>query len=146
MGRTSDGVKQLIERVFRAKKKIELAIYERKHGYGASTFTGGASTGHCRVPDPTAMHAIRNAVELEMVTLEDGFRVIFPERWLRVFNAVREFCSDDPIDREIFSRRYDKCDNGIPISIEQSVYSRHLLKIMNHAKMCAAQEQLVRFF
>ena len=39
MGRTSDGVKQLIERVFCAKKKIELAIYERKHGYGASTFT-----------------------------------------------------------------------------------------------------------
>ncbi len=146
MGRTVDKVTLLIERIFRARKKIELAVYERKQGYGASTFTGGASTGHCRVPDPTAMQAIRNAVELETVALDDGFRILFPERWLRVCNAVREFCDGDPIDREIFSRRYDKCENGVPISIEQSVYSRHLLKIRNHAKMCAAQEQLIRVF
>ncbi len=144
--RTSDSITRLIERIFCARRKIEIAVYERKNGYGASTFTGGASTGHCRIPDPTAMQAIRNAVELECVTLDDGFYIVKPERWLRVYHAVKEFCSEDPVDMEIFIRRYDRGEHGVPITIEQSVYSRHLLKIRNHAKMCAAQEQLVKFF
>ena len=146
MGRTSDGIVKQIERMFQLRTKIKMAIHERKHGHGTCTFTGGAGTGHCHIPDPTAVQAIRNAVELESVTLEDGFRVLHPERWLRVYDEVKRFCADDPIDTEIFRRRYIECLTRVPVTIEQSVYSRHLLRIRNYAKVCAAQEQLVRFF
>ena len=146
MARATDEATMLIERVFRSKRMIEIAVYEKKHKGCASNFTGGSNTGHCRVPDPTAIEAIRNAIELETVTLEDGFRLQFPERWLRVFYAVRNFCKSDPVDSEIFLRRYERGETGIPVTVEQSVYSRHLLKIRNYAKVCAAQEQLMRFF
>ena len=145
MGRTSDEITKLIERMLRAKRQIELAVMEQKTGTGASTFAG-LSTGRSHTPDPTAIQAIKNAAELDCVILDNGFRVLSPERWLRVYNAVRSFCAPDAVDREIFQRRYDRGDNSVPWTIEQSVYSRHLLKIRNHAKMCAAQEQLVRFF
>ena len=145
MGRTADGITQLIERMLRAKRQIELAVIEIKTGAGTSTFSG-LSTGRSHTPDPTAIQAIKNAAELDCVVLDNGFKVISPERWLRVYDVVKSFCAPDAVDREIFRRRYDRGDNSVPYTIEQSVYSRHLLKIRNHAKMCAAQEQLVRFF
>lgn len=143
---SGDAIVNLIEQIFWERQKIWMAVYERKNGTGICTFTGGEGSGHCRVPDPTAAQAIRNAIELETVTLEDGHRILWPERWLRVFDAVKDFCEDDPVDKEIFARRYQRGERNVPVTIEQSVYSRHLLKIRNHAKMCAAQEQLVRIF
>lgn len=145
-----DAVVRLIEDIFRAERKIIDAVQERRSGYVTSTFTGGAGSGHCRIADPTAIRAIRNVIELDCVMLDDGQRILYPERWLRVIRAVREFCARDTIDREIFRRKYTEleptrvtCDK---ISIDQSVYSRRLLKIRNYAKVCAAQEQLIRFF
>lgn len=147
MSRTADKITRLIEHIFCKYKKIALAVQEKKHDYGISTLAGAAvSAGSPRISDPTACQAIKNTAELETVVLDDGFRVILPERWLKIYNAVKQFCACDPIDREIFARRYDKCDKSMPPTIEQSVYSRHLLKIRNHAKMCAAQEQLIKVF
>jgi len=147
MQRTSgDPIVDLIEQIFWEREKIWMAVYERKQGNGVCTFTGGEGSGHCLVPDPTAAQAIRNAIELETVKLENGRHILWPERWLRVFDAVKSFCEDDPVDKEIFARRYQRKDRSVPVTIEQSVYSRHLLKIRNHAKMCAAQEQLVKIF
>ena len=87
------GPHQQIETMFRRQKQIEQAVFEAKND--SRGHTGGGGTGHTYVSDPTAMAAIRSAEELRSVTLDDGFVVRWPERWLRVIVGTYKNCPGD---------------------------------------------------
>lgn len=111
--------------------------------------TGGTPTGHARVSDPTAGEAIRNVEELSFVEIEGGGRVEWPERWLRVIDAVREWCKPDVLKREILRRRYSGESyiyTCYEVHISERRYHEILFAIRSYALQCAAQLQVIKVF
>lgn len=90
-----------IKYIFRHAREIKDAVLEAKTGTGGHT--GGAG-GHSYISDPTPAAAIRLAEEIPCVTLRDKNKIIKPERWLKVIEAVKSWVSSDVIDNEIFHR------------------------------------------
>ena len=90
-----------IKYIFRHEREIKDAVLEAKTGTGGHT---GGTSGHCRVSDPTPAAALRRVEEVRAVTLPDRNQVTWPERWLKVVEAVRAWVSSDVIDNEIFHR------------------------------------------
>jgi hypothetical protein len=79
----------------------------------------------------------------------DGRKVFFPERWLSVIAAVREWCGKDSIKAEIFRRRYSGesyLSTCYALHIAQATYSVMMFEIRNFAIQCACQAQLVQVF
>lgn len=81
-------------------QEIREAIYRERNDPNIPKVGGG---GHCRISDPTAMKAIRNACELEVVDVYYGpivngkqqkKKVKYPEAWVDVANSVREQYGD----------------------------------------------------
>lgn len=151
--RSRDRNVRAFEFVMRNERKIREAVKEVrlcKKGY-----TGGAPTGHAHIADPTAGEAIRRAEELAFVEIEGGGRVEWPERWLRVIDAVRAWCEPIPIRREILRRRYSgeswvktcaeiKTAEGRHLS--ESKYHRIVMGICNYAVKCAIQVRIIKIF
>lgn len=136
------------EFMIRNEKKIRDAVEEaraNKRGH-----TGGTQTGHAFISDPTAGEAIRNVEELSVVEIEGGGRVEWPERWLRVIDAVRSWCGNDALKSEIFARRYERGENShitcYAVNIEINTYYYFLREIRSFALQCAAQCQVIRVF
>ena len=145
MRESSDDAIRRIEWVFRREKAIRQAVYEKRMDRGG--FTGGDGNGHCRISDPTALQAIRNVIELETIIIDDGGRIMYPEKWLRVIDKMREWCKEDTINAEIFRRRYEDEEayyrTSMELHITGALYYQRLLKIRNQAKIFAAYEQLI---
>ena len=136
-----------IEFMIRHEKQIAEAVAEAK--LAPRGHTGGAPSGHSFVSDPTAAQAIRNADEVSIVDLAGGGRVEFPERWLKVIAAVREWCGQDSIRGEIFKRRYageSYITTCYTLHIVQQTYSVLLRDIRDYAIKCACQVQLIKVF
>ena len=102
--RSRDRNVRAFEFMIRNEKKIRDAVEEARANKGSHT--GGTPTGHAFISDPTAGEAIRNVEELSVVEIEGGGRVEWPERWLRVIDAVRAWCEPFYLRREILRRRY----------------------------------------
>ena len=136
-----------IEYMIRHERQIAEAVTEAK--LAPRGHTGGAPSGHSFVSDPTAAQAIRNADEVSLVEIDGGGRVEWPERWLKVVSAVRNWCGNDSIRGEIFKRRYAgesyimTCD---ALHIVQQTYSVFLRDIRDYAIKCACQMQLIKVF
>lgn len=137
-----------IEEIFRRERELSDAVLEIK--VGTKGHTGGTPTGHSYMSDPTAISAIRRAVELETVSLKDGTRIFKPEKWLEVIHAVRDWCSKDTLKDEVYKRRYLRRESYVAtcsdIHIVQQTYSLLLWDIRNFALQCAAQAQLIRVY
>lgn len=137
-----------IEDMFRREQELSDAILESK--IGTHGHTGGTPTGHTYISDPTAISAIRRAVELDTVTLKDGTRIFKPEKWLEVIHAVKEWCAKDTLKEEVYKRRYLKRESYVAtcsdIHVVQQTYSLLLWDIRNFALQCAAQAQLIRVY
>ena len=88
-----------IEEIFRRERELSDAVLEVK--VGTKGHTGGTPTGHSYISDPTAISAIRRAVELETVSLKDGTRIFKPEKWLEVIHAVKDWCAKDTLKDEV---------------------------------------------
>lgn len=125
--------------IFRHEREIHDAVLEAK--LGTNGHTGGGSSGHCHVSDPTPASAIRRAEEIGSVTLRDKSCVRWPERWLKVIELVRVWCRNDPIDEALFSwvltmpklkyggtrlRREKMCED---LHIEKSMYYDRIFQI-----------------
>ena len=136
-----------IEYMIRHEKQIAEAVTEAK--LAPRWHTGGAPSGHSFVSDPTAAQAIRNADEVSLVEIYGGGRVEWPERWLKVVSAVRNWCGNDTIRAEIFKRKYDgevyhaTC---YALHIAERTYYDILAEIRGYALQCAAQMQVVKIF
>ena len=141
------------EFMIRNEKKIREAVAEARASKGGRS--GGAASGHCFIPDPTAKEAIRHVDEIPCVELDGGGLVEWPERWLRVIDAVRSWCESNFLRREILRRRYAG-ESWVTTCAEitashgkhltESRYRRVLAGICNFAVRCAAQMQVVKIF
>lgn len=151
--RSRDRNVRTFEFMMRSEKRIREAVKEAKANKGGHT--GGTPTGHAFIPDPTASEAIRNAEELRFVELGDGGKVEWPERWLRVIDAVRAWCEPSYLRREILRRRYSgeswtKTCAELTISRERYLsetrYREIIRSIRSYALQCAAQVQVIKVF
>ena len=137
-----------IEYMIRHERQIAEAVTEAK--LAPRGHTGGAPSGHSFVSDPTAAQAIRNADEVSLVEIDGGGRVEWPERWLKVVGAVRNWCNNDIFKAAIFTRRYEQNENShatcAAVNIEINTYYYFLREIRNYAAQCAAQCQVIRVF
>lgn len=145
--RSRDRNVRAFEFVMRNERKIREAVKEVrlcKKGY-----TGGAPTGHAHIADPTAGEAIRRAEELSFVEIEGGGRIEWPERWLRVIDAVRAWCEPDGVRREILRRRYggeSYIATCREVHISERRYHEIIFAIRSYALQCAAQVQVIKVF
>lgn len=145
--RSRDKNVRAFEFMMRNEKKIREAVEEARASKRSRT--GGTPTGHAYISDPTAGEAIRNAEELNFVEIEGGGRVEWPERWLRVIDAVRAWCEPDAIRVEILRRRYSGESYIITcmaIHISERRYHDILFQLRSYALQCAAQMQVVKVF
>ena len=134
-----------IEYMIRHEKQIAEAVEEaRLSVFGQPEIPGGGSA----ISKPTEAMAIRLADELREVDV-DGRPVEWPERWLKVISAVRDWCGQDTIREEIFRRRYSGegyIRTCLALHIAQATYSVIMFEIRNYALQCACQMQLVKVF
>ena len=145
--RSRDKNVRAFEFMMRNERKIRDAVEETRVSKKGST--GRTPTGHAYISDPTAGEAIRNAEELHFVEIEGGGRVEWPERWLRVIDAVRAWCEPDAIRVEILRRRYSGESYIITctaIHISERRYHDILFQLRSYALQCAAQMQVVKVF
>lgn len=137
-----------IEYMIRHERQIADAVQEAKQPNGTQ---GDSPSGRSYVPDPTAAQAIRNAEEI-LVVYVDGRPVEWPERWLKVIHAVKEWCKEDTIRKEIYRRRYggrrkeSRFFTMNALHIAERTYYSVLDDIRAYAIQCAAQAQVVRVF
>ena len=151
--RSRDKNVRAFEFMMRSERKIRDAVEEMRASKKGRT--GRTPTGHAYISDPTAGEAIRNAEELHFVEIEGGGRVEWPERWLRVIDAVRAWCEFSYLRREILRRRYNgeswtKTCAEIKISrdryLSETKYREILRSIRSYALQCAAQMQVIKVF
>lgn len=145
--RSRDKNVRAFEFMMRNERKIRDVVEETRASKKGRT--GRTPTGHAYISDPTAGEAIRNAEELHFVEIEGGGRVEWPERWLRVIDAVRAWCEPDAIRVEILRRRYSGESYIITctaIHISERRYHDILFQLRSYALQCAAQMQVVKVF
>lgn len=151
--RSRDKNVRAFEFMMRNERKIRDAVEETRVSKKGPT--GRTSTDHAYISDPTAGEAIRNAEELHFVEIEGGGRVEWPERWLRVIDAVRAWCEPSYLRREILRRRYNgeswtKTCAEIKISrdryLSETKYREILRYIRSYALQCAAQVGVIKVF
>lgn len=133
-----------IEFAFRREKEIRLAVEEAKSGG-----RGFSPSGQGAVADPTAAEAIKRAEEIRCVDVS-GVRMRWPERWLSVVGAVRDWCGRDAIRAGIYRRRYVTPESRFSamrsLHIAERTYYAALEDIQNYAVQCACQAQLIKVF
>ena len=142
-----DGKIRKIEFAFYNERKIRDAVTEARAGGSRHDGAAGGNSSH--ISKPTENAAIRLAVELPFVTLDNGGTVELPERWLAVIDAVRAWCASDAVRAGIFRRRYGgeearAVQTAMGISVD--TYKHSLLQIRQFAVACAAQAQVVKVF
>lgn len=145
--RSRDRNVRAFEFMMRNERNIREAVAETKAAKRGHT--GAAPTGHAFVADPTASEAIRSADELAYVEIEGGGRVEWPERWLRVIDAVRAWCEPDGVRREILRRRYggeSYIATCREVHISERRYHEIIFAIRSYALQCAAQVQVIKVF
>ena len=80
---------QRVETMLRNQTAIERAVAEAR-AEQRSGRSGGGSSGHAFVSDPTAQQAVTASIPLRSVTLDNGYVVREPERWLGIIHYLYE--------------------------------------------------------
>lgn len=107
--------KALTEFVLTHEQDIRRAVVETRAK--ASSRTGGGSSSHCYVSDPTATEAIRNVTEVIQISIEYGPRglygrekkkIKYPERWLKVITWTKEYYNSQerPEQAKLYAARF----------------------------------------
>jgi len=153
----------LIEFVLRnastIKKCVEIKKVESVNGGG---HTGGGTTGHSRISDPTALEAIRKVEPVLFIhcpfgAVLNGRRderyIKYPEKWLRVEEITRNFYTRERDDedlkskmvKEIYTRRYLQGEYGekwnitcTNLKISHGIYYSVVRDIIRFAGLYAA--------
>ena len=131
--------------------EIDRAVLEKRLDPNVPK-TGGGSSGHSRVSDPTCQKALQNVCEVEKVVVYYGCNnhrtVTYPERWVDVARATRSWYSNK-IQGKIINRRFkdipdrraDVCEE---LGIGTSYYSSMLKDIFTFATAYAAGKGLTK--
>lgn len=132
-----------IEKIFYSYDKIKRAVEEAKSD-PASNRTGGNSSGHAWVSDPTANVAIRAATPIAVVVIEtrkgmESDRIREPEKWLRVVEATYEYF-DGKLAGAVTKRRFSGEDyrkTCQDLCISQNIYYCITRDVSHYAQLCA---------
>ncbi len=133
---------RLVEKVLRNQRGIERAVKEARLQPGGHS---GGCAGHAFVSDPTAQQAVRLATELKAVTLDDGWTLRSPERWLKVVKCAYENCY--PYEARAMRYYYDghtAVRTGEQYGMDQSTVYRIRAEFLHLATELACQYGLVR--
>lgn len=133
-----------IEFVLYNEREIRLAVYEAKNAVAGHS--GGAPSGHAYIADPTAVQAVRNSVELPVITLADGKTLSWPERWIAFIDKLRSWAQlDDVAEGVLFDRYHEEPwqQTCYRLNISHGKYTDYLAKIRNQARVIAAKFDLI---
>ena len=78
-----------VETMLRNQTAIERAVDEARAEQRGG-HSGGGSSGHAFVSDPTAQQAVTASIPLRSVTLDNGYVVREPEKWLGIIHYLYE--------------------------------------------------------
>lgn len=141
-----------IEKIFYNYDKIRQAVYETRNDSG-SIKTGGNSSGHAFVSDPTALAALRNSMELRKVVIDmgknqDSLVISNPEKWLKVVGYTYAYFKGkttvDVLQARFSGESYgETCSN---LNISRNIYYCYLQEGMHYAQLCAVGLQLMAPF
>ncbi|WP_432748218.1 hypothetical protein [Pectinatus frisingensis] len=140
-----------IEKRFYQYEKIKKAVWEARNDSGVGR-TGGNSTGHAFVSDPTANVAVKEVMPIKTVTIKigkyDTETVKQPEKWLQVIEATYNHYSEgiviDLLKHRHSNEPYQQtCMN---LHISSSTYYQMIVEVQQYALACACQVGLVKVF
>jgi hypothetical protein len=157
----------LIEFVLRnastIKKCVEIKRLESVNGGG---HTGGGTSGHSRISDPTALQAIRSVEPVSFIQCPYGAMINgkrderyikLPEKWLKVEELTRGYYAERESDdektllvKEIYTRRYLNGEYGekwdrtcADLKISHGIYYAVVRDVVRFAGLYAAGYGLI---
>ena len=115
---------QRVETMLRNQTAIERAVAEAR-AEQRSGRSGGGSSGHAFVSDPTAQQAVTASIPLRSVTLDNGYVVREPEKWLGIIHYLYEhFPAADASTMRYFYDGHSAVETSMRREIsERSVYN-----------------------
>ena len=106
-----------VETMLRNQTAIERAVDEARAGQRSGR-SGGGSSGHAFVSDPTAQQAVTATVPLRSVTLDSGYVVREPETWLGIIHYLYEhFPAADAAAMRYFYDGHSAIETSMKFSI-----------------------------
>lgn len=134
-----------IEFMMYHRQEIKRAIAEERERQKGG-HSGGGSSGHAFVSDPTALQGIKAATELISVNIDSGNVIKWPERWLRVIDKTYEQAGD--LQRAVMQARYEDHEIAtrtcMRLAIGKTLYYGLLDNALAFAGMAACQMGLMR--
>ncbi len=115
---------QRVETMLRNQTAIERAVDEARAEQRGG-HSGGGSSGHAFVSDPTAQQAVTASIPLRSVTLDNGYVVREPEKWLGIIHYLYEhFPAADASAMRYFYDGHSAVETSVRREIsERSVYN-----------------------
>ena len=127
-------ISETLEFVLWYEREIYMALADKREGNRQGGTTGGNGSGHVKVSDPTAIQAIRNVTQINVLDVPYGrlygkppvfnektgmyardtrwqetYRLRNPVKWLQVGKALKQrYLSDTNDLHNFFERRYIK--------------------------------------
>ena len=113
-----------VETMLRNQTAIERAVDEARAEQRGG-HSGGGSSGHAFVSDPTAQQAVTASIPLRSVTLDNGYVVREPEKWLGIIHYLYEhFPAADASTMRYFYDGHSAVETSMRREIsERSVYN-----------------------
>lgn len=113
-----------VETMLRNQTAIERAVDEARAEQRGG-HSGGGSSGHAFVSDPTAQQAVTASIPLRSVTLDNGYVVREPEKWLGIIHYLYEhFPAADASAMRYFYDGHSAVETSVRREIsERSVYN-----------------------
>ena len=147
-------LEELIEFVLTHTDEIKTAIVEQRVDVQKGHTGGGA--GHSKVSDPTALRAIKNITEIQVVHVQygaivagkmDTVTIKRPEKWLRIERQVREYYLGNERMAKFYQLKYMKqldrrqvLDN---MKISKGLYYAMSGDVTRFVMMCAVAAGLI---
>ena len=133
---------RLVERVLRNQRGIERAVKEARMQSGGHS---GGCSGHVYISAPTAQQAVRLATELQAVTLDNGWTVRLPERWLKIVQHLyRECPATESRAMHYYYSGHSAIETGVYCAMDESTVYRIRQEFRHMATELACQCGLVR--
>ena len=148
-------ISETIEFVLWYERDILMAIADVRSSNRRGGTTGGNGSGHMKVSDPTAVQALRNLQDINVLDVPHGpaiginkrwqttYRLRNPLKWLQVGNALKQrYLSDTNNLHDFFNRRYIKKEDWKKtceeLHISRSMYYAMKAEVIRAGEVYAA--------
>lgn len=140
---------KIIEHKFYNYEKIKKAVAEARAEQGSKGGITGGNNGHSRVSDPTSATAIRHAMPIACVTIQDGLydtKIYNPEKWIKIIDYTFKIYGNR-LEAVLAKRKYLKKEDVDFIVdsmlISKTTYYSWRLDFVTQAAFLAVAENLV---